>query len=196
MNNDDLKRDLEDFMKKQLEPINRNNIEQEKARHERFLERHSEMAEKLSERHSSSVSQLITLEGAILATVVVFGKPEELTIWLILGICSILFSLFFGVWLQNIAIQANYQSHEWEYEQEMRHHWWTRELWNDGSVKAEKELVEPHLNERADAYKKTFTYKVLKLFHLNHDRVENTFKISFLISLLFFILHFVAVSLR
>lgn len=196
MNNDDLKRDLEDFLKKQLEPINRNNLEQEKARHERFLEKHSEKSEKLSEKHSSSISQLITLEGAILTAIIVFGKPEEATVWLILGICFILTSLFFGVWLQNIATQSGYQSQEWEYEQEMRHHWWTRELWKDESVKTEKKLIEPHLDERGEAYKKTFTYKVLKFFHLNHDRVENIFKITFLISLLFLIFHFISVPFK
>ncbi len=196
MQNDDLKKDLENFIKKQLEPVNRNNIEQEKARHERFLEKHSEKSEKLSEDHSSSISQLITLEGAILTAIIVFGKPEEATIWLILGICFILISLFFGVWLQNIATQSGYQSQEWEYEQEMKHHWWTRELWKDSSVKTEKEVIEPHLKERENAYKKTFTYKVLKFFHLNHDRVENIFKVAFLFSLLFLILHFVSVPFK
>lgn len=195
-NNDDLKKDLEDFLKKQLEPINKNNIEQERIKHERFLEKHAEKSEKLSERHSSSISQLITLEGAIFTAIIVFGKPEEATIWLILGICSILVSLFFGVWLQTIATEADYQSHEWNYGQEMRHHWWTRELWKDDTVKTEKELIEPHLKERDEAYKKKFMYKVFKFLHLNHDRVEAIFKITFLLALLFLIFHFVSVPFR
>ncbi|OGH16757.1 MAG: hypothetical protein A3C30_00240 [Candidatus Levybacteria bacterium RIFCSPHIGHO2_02_FULL_40_18] len=194
MSNEDLKKDLENFLKKQLDPINRRNIEQEKARHERFLEKHAEKSEKLSEKHSSSITQLITLEGVILTAIVIFANPQEATIWLTLGICSILFSLFFGIWLQNIATQADYQSQEWDYEQEMKHYWWSRELWKDETVKTEKEVVEPHLKEREDAYKKTFTYKVLKFFHLNHDRVENIFKTLFLISLLFLILHFVSLQ--
>ncbi|MEK7549160.1 MAG: hypothetical protein AAB496_01575 [Patescibacteria group bacterium] len=192
MRDEELRKDLENFLKKQLEPINRINLEQERERHTRFLEKHAEKAEKLSERHSSSIYQLITLEGVILAAVVVFGNPEEATSWLILGISSILISLFFGVWLQNISTQSGYQSQEWEYQQEMESHWWRRELWKDDSVKTEKELIEPHLKERANAYKKTFTYKILKFFHLNHDRVENIFKITFLISLLFLILHFIS----
>src|SRR6185369_3369660 len=129
-------------------------------------------------------------EGAILTAVVVFGKPQEATLWLIIAICLILISIFFGVWLQSIATQAEYQSHEWEYQQEMKHNWFVRELWKD-DIKAEKELIEPYLNEREYAYKKTFTYKFLKIFHLNHDRIENIFKITFLISLLFLIIHFV-----
>ncbi len=193
---DELKKDLESFLKKQLEPINRTKLEEEKTRHERFLEKHSQESEKLSERHASSISQLITLEGAIFTAIIVFGKPEEITIWLIAGICLILLSLFFGVWLQNIATQSGYQSHEWNYIQEMKNHWWTRELWKDGTVKTEKEVIEPHLKQRENAYMETFTYKVLKFLNLDHDKVENIFKITFLFALLFLIIHFTSVPLR
>jgi len=82
MSNEDLKKDLENFLKKQLDPINRRNIEQEKARHERFLEKHAEKSEKLSEKHSSSITQLITLEGVILTAIVIFANPQEATIWI------------------------------------------------------------------------------------------------------------------
>ena len=190
MNKELMKDDFENYLKKQFKSINQKNIEQENSRHDRFIEKHAEKADELSRRHSSSISQLITLEGAILTAVVVFGKPQEATLWLIIAICLILISIFFGVWLQSIATQAEYQSHEWEYQQEMKHNWFVRELWKD-DIKAEKELIEPYLNEREYAYKKTFTYKFLKIFHLNHDRIENIFKITFLISLLFLIIHFV-----
>ena len=196
MPDEDLKKNLESYLKKQLEPINRKNIEAEMEKHQRFRDKHAAKSEKLAEKHSAFISQLITLEGAILTAVIIFGKPEEATNWIVLAISFILISIFFGVWVQNIGAQADYQSQEWEYQQELEHHWWTRELWKDETVKAEKELIEQHLKDRENAYKSTFTYKILKFFNLTHDRVENIFKITFLISLVFLILHFVSIPLK
>src|SRR3989344_4585575 len=189
MQNEDLKKDLENFMKKQLEPFHKNMLEQEKVKHEQFLRKHSEKYEAISEKHSSSISQLITLEGVIFTAIVVFTSSEHITLWLILGICFILVSLIFGIWSQSIGIQALYDMQEFDYNQEMKNHWWTRELWKDGNVKTEKELIEPHLKGREDAYKKRFQYKLLKWLHLNADRIENLFKLSFIISMAFLILH-------
>lgn len=190
--NEDLKKDFNQYSFEHLNPINQKNIEQERNRYNKFLERHGEKYEKLSEKHSAFISQLITLQSVILTAIVLFAKPEEVTVWIILAICSILVSLFFGVWLQNISIQADYQNHQWEYKCEMEHHWWSRALWKDTTVKEERKLIEPHLKECEYDYEKTFTYKVLKVLHLNRDKIENIFKITFLISLFLLIIHFMS----
>jgi len=188
--NEDLKKDFEQYSFEHLNPINQKNIEQEKNRHDKFLEKHGEKYEKLSEKHSAFIFQLITLQSVILTAIVLFSNPEDVTVWIILAICSILVSLFFGVWLQNLSIQADYQNHQWEYKCEMESHWWSRKLWKDNTVEEEKKLFESELKEMDDRYMKTFTYKVLKFLHLNHDRIENIFKITFLISLLLLIIHY------
>jgi len=185
----DLKADLDKFMKERLDPINKKMVEQEKARHKHFLERHFEKYDQLAERHDSYISQLITLEGVIFGAVIIFTNSQQITVWLILAVCLILVSLIFGVWRQNISIQANYQSHEWNYYQELKNHWWTRELWKDETVKTEKEVIEPNLEKQEDAYKKKLEYKVLKLLRLNADRIENIFVISLVFSLFLLILH-------
>ena len=196
MSNEELKKDLEDFLQKKIEPINLKNIEQENERHQRFMDRHSEKSEKLAEKHSNSITQLITLEGVILTAIVVFGEPEEATIWLIGGIVLILVSLIFGVWLQTIGAQADLQSWEWEYQQELSSSWWRRELWKDTTVKDEKAMIEPHLKNREEEYKKKINYKIMKLFNLNYDKIENIFKITFLVSLLFLIIHFINIPFK
>ncbi len=196
MSNEELKKDLENFLEKKLEPINLQNIEREKERHQTFMDRHSEKSEKLAEKHSNSITQLITLEGVILTAIVVFGKPEEATVWLIRGIVLILVSLIFGIWLQTIGTQADLQSWEWEYQQELNSHWWRRELWKDSTVKYEKAMIEPHLKEGEEEYKEKINYKIMKLFNLNYDRIENIFKITFLVSLLFLIIHFINIPFK
>ncbi len=189
--NTDLKTDLERFLKQHLDPINKKMIEQEKERHKRFLELHSEKFEKLEERHDSYISQLITLEGVILGATIIFTNAQQITIWLVMAVCLILVSLIFGIWRKKISIEANYQTHEWNYYQELKSHWWTRELWKDNSVKTEKEVMEPHLKERDGAYKKKFEYKLLKFLRLNADRIETIFIVSFLFSLFLLILHLI-----
>lgn len=184
-----LKEDLEKYLKAKLDPINKKMIEQENARHKQFLEKHFEKYEFLSEKHDSYISQLITLEGVVFGAVVIFSNPEQVSIWLILSVCLILISLIFGIWRQRIAINASYQSHEWNYCQEIKNHWWTRELWKDGTVKTEKEVIEPNIKDREDAYKKTFEYKVLKFFRLNADRIETIFIVSFIAALFLLIMH-------
>jgi len=185
----DLKADLDKFLKERLDPINKKMVEQERARHKQFLERHFEKYDQLVERHNSYISQLITLEGGIFGAVIIFTNSQQITIWLILAVCLILVSLIFGIWRQNISIQANYQSHEWNYYQELKKHWWTRELWKDETVKTEMEVIEPYLEKQEDAYKKKLEYKVLKLLRLNADRIENIFVVSFVLSLFLLILH-------
>ncbi len=192
MNNEDLKIDFERFMKDRLDPINQKMIEQEKAnKHNKFLEKHSDNFTRISDKHSSMISQLITLEGVIFAAIIIFSEPETITVWILFSICLILISLIFGIWLQNIKTQSDYQSHEWDYKYELESSWWRRELWKDETVGVEKELIQSNLNERDMEYKKTYTYKVLKFFKLNHDRVENIFKATFLLALLFLIFHFI-----
>jgi hypothetical protein len=78
-----------------------------------------------------------------------------------------------------------------DYYQELKNHWWTRELWKDDSVKTEKEVIEPHLEKRDGAYKGKFEYKLLKFLHLNADRIESIFMVSFILSLFLLILHLV-----
>jgi len=106
-----LKVDLKKYLKAKLDPINKNMIEQEKARHKQFLEKHFEKYDSLSDKHDFYISQLITLEGVIFGAVVIFSNPEQVSIWLILSVCLILISLIFGIWRQRIAINASYQSH-------------------------------------------------------------------------------------
>jgi hypothetical protein len=192
MTNEELKKDFESTFKKLIDPINQKMIEQEKTKHDEFLKKHFEKYDRLHDRDLASIYQLITLGGVIFTAIIIFNKPDNATLWLTLAICSILVSLFFGVWLLYISIQAGYQSHENDYLQEMRHHWWTRELWKDNSVKTEKEITEPHLKEEEERhdYKKKFTYKALKFLHLNADRVENIFRLTLLLAFFFLILHF------
>ncbi|MCL5095467.1 MAG: hypothetical protein M1575_01960 [Patescibacteria group bacterium] len=133
-----LKVDLDKFLKERLDPINKTMVEQEMVRHKQFMERHFEKYDLLAEMHNSYISQLITLEGVIFGAVIIFTNSQQITIWLISAVCLILVSLIFGVWRQNISIQANYQSHEWNYYQELKNHWWTRELWEDETVKTER----------------------------------------------------------
>jgi len=185
----DLKADLDKFLKARLDPINKKMVEQEKARHKQFLERHFEKYDQLAERHDSYISQLIALEGVIFGAVIIFTNSQQITVWLVLAVCLILISLIFGIWRQNISIQANYQSHEWNYYQELKNHWWTRELWKDETVKTEKEVIEPNIKNRETAYEKKFSYKFLKFLRLNADRIENIFVISFILSLFLLILH-------
>lgn len=185
------KEDLDNFLKEKLEPINKNMIEQEKLRYRQFLEKHFEKYDILSEKHSSYVSQIITLEGVILGIVVVFTNSQQVTLWLILAVCLILLSLIFGIWSQYIGIKANYQSHEDSYYQELKNHWWTRELWKDETVKTEKEILEPNFDKTRTDYKKQFNYKILNFLRLNADRVENIFLISFIIALSFLIIHLI-----
>jgi hypothetical protein len=187
--NIDLQADLDKFLKEKLDPINKQMVEQENIRHKQFLEKHFEKYNSLGEKHDSHISQLITLEGVILGIVIVFTNSQQVTIWLILAVCLILFSLIFGIWSQSIGIQANYQSHEWDYYQELKNHWFTRELWKDETVKTEKQIIEPNIPDKEIAYKKTLTYKILKFFHLNADRIENIFKLSFVLALFIMILH-------
>jgi hypothetical protein len=187
--NTDLKADLDKFLKARLDPINKKMVEQEKERHKRFLEQHAEKYEKLAERHDNYIAQLITLEGVILGATIIFTNAQQVTIWLVGAVCLILLSLIFGVWRQRISVEAGYQTHQWNYYQELKSHWWTRELWKDDSVKTEKEVIEPNLEKSDGAYKNKFEYKLLKLFRLNADRVEAVFIVSFLLSLFFLILH-------
>lgn len=187
--NTDLKADLDKFLKERLDPINKKMIDQEKERHKRFLEQHAEKYEKLAERHDNYIAQLITLEGVILGATIIFTNAQQVTIWLVGAVCLILVSLIFGVWRQKISVEAGYQGHEWNYYQELKSHWWTRELWKDDSVKTEKEVIEPNLEKRDGAYKDKFEYKLLKLLRLNADRVEAIFIVSFLLSLFLLILH-------
>lgn len=189
--NTDLKADLDRFMKEKLDPINKQMVEQEKLRHEQFLEKHFEKYEALGEKHDLHISQLITLEGVILGIVIVFTNSQQVTLWLILAVCLILFSLIFGIWSQSLGIQASYQSHEWNYYQELKNNWFTRELWKDSTVKSEKEIIEPNVAGKETAYEKTFMYKVLKMLHLNADRIEAIFKISFVLALFLMVLHLV-----
>lgn len=187
----DLKADFDKYFKEKLDPINKKMIEQEKTRHKQFLEKHFEKYDSLSDKHDSYISQLITLEGVVFGAVVIFSNPQQVSVWLVLSVCLILLSLIFGVWRQRIAINASYQSHEWNYYQEIKNHWWTRELWKDDSVKTEKEVIEPNIKDREDAYKKTTEYKVLKLLKLNADRIETIFIVSFIAALFLLILHMV-----
>lgn len=185
----DLKADLDKYLKEKLDPINKKMIEQEKEKHKQFLERHFAKYDELAEKHDSYISQLINLEGAIFGAVVIFTNSEQITTWLILAVCLILISLMFGIWRQNIAIESKYQSHEWSYYQELKNHWWSRELWNDESLKTEKEIIESNLKARETIYEKNLSYKILKITHLNADRVENIFKISLVLALSLLILH-------
>lgn len=187
--NTDLKADLDKFLKERLDPINKKMVEQEKVRHKLFLDRHFEKYDHLAERHDSYISQLITLEGAIFGVVIIFTNSQQITVWLVLAVCLILVSLIFGVWRQNISIQADYQSHEWNYYQELKNHWWARELWKDETVKTEKEIIEPNIKDRETAYEKKFSYKLLKFLRLNADRIENIFVTSFILALFLLILH-------
>jgi uncharacterized membrane protein len=184
-----LKADLDNFLKQRLDPINKKMVEQEKARHKQFLERHFEKYDLLAERHDAYTSQLITLEGVIFGAVIIFTNSQQVTVWLVLAVCLILVSLIFGVWRQNISNQANYQSHEWNYYQELKNHWWIRELWKDEAVKIEKEVIEPNIKDRETAYEKKFSYKLLKFLRLDADRIENIFVISFILALFLLILH-------
>lgn len=192
--NTDLKADFDKFLKEKLDPINKKMIDQETEKHKQFLEKHFEKYDELADKHDSYISQLINLEGAIFGAVVIFTNSEQITSWLILAVCLILVSLIFGIWRQNIAIESRYQSHEWNYYQELKNHWWSRELWNDESLKTEKEIIEPNLKARETIYEKNFSYKLLKLSYLNADRIENIFKISLIFALSFFIMHLLVIS--
>jgi hypothetical protein len=188
--NTDLKADLDKFPKERFDPINRKMIKQEKERYKQFLEQHVEKYEKLDERHDNYISQLITLEGVILGATIIFTNAQQVTIWLVGAVCLILVSLIFGIWRQKISVEAGYQSHEWDYYQELKSHWWRREeLWKDDSVKIEKKLIEPYLKKTDGSYKNKFEYKLLKLLRLNADRIETVFIVSFLLSLFLLILH-------
>lgn len=187
--NNDLQADLDKYLKEHLDPINKNMIEQEKARYKQFLEKHFEKYDHLSERHDSYISQLMTLEGVIFGAIILFTNSQQITIWLISAVCLILVSLIFGIWRQNISIQADYQSHEWNYYQELKNHWWLRELWKDETVKTEKELIESSIKDKETDYMKKFSYKLLKFFRLNADRVENIFVVGLILALFLLILH-------
>lgn len=188
----DLRADLDKFMKEKLDPINGQMVEQEKLRHKQFLEKHFEKYDALGEKHDSHISQLITLEGVILGIIIVFTNSQQVTPWLIVAVCLILISLIFGIWSQSLGIQASYQSHEWNYYQELKSHWFTREIWKDSTVKSEKEIIEPNITDRETAYEKTFMYKVLKTLHLNADRIEAIFKLSFVTALFLMIIHLIS----
>jgi len=187
--NINLQADLDKFLKERLDPINRKMVEQENIRHKQFLEKHFEKYNALGEKHDSHISQLITLEGVILGVVIVFTNSQQVTVLLILAVCLILFSLIFGIWSQSIGIQANYQSHEWDYYQELKNNWFMRELWKDETVKIEKQIIEPNILDKENAYEKTVTYRILKVFHLSSDRIEVIFKLSFVSALFLMILH-------
>lgn len=185
-----LKADLEQLVKERMESYDQKMIEQEKANHEQFLTRHFEKYDVLSERHKSYISQLITLEGVILGALVIFTNPQQMTIWLISAVCFILFSLIFGIWRQTIAIQSDFQSHEWNYYQKLKSHWWSREsLWNDQTVKTEKEIFGSHLKDPTSTYTKTLQYKLLKLLKLDADKVEAIFVVSLILALALLMLH-------
>jgi NAD+--asparagine ADP-ribosyltransferase len=97
-----------------------------------------------------------------------------------------LISLIFGAFRQNISIKASYQSHQWDYDNELQHHSMMRNILRDNTLEMEKEIVQ--LQTRIN-YKKDFSYKVLKFLRLNADRVENIFIICFIVSLVFLIIH-------
>jgi len=184
-----LKANLSKFLEKKFDPINKRMLEQEKERHKQFLKQHFEKYDVLAQRHSSYIYQLITLEGGILAAIIVFTNSQQITIWFTIAVFLILLSLAFGIWRQHLSIQASYQIHQQDYCWGLESHWWTRELWKDETVKKEKEIIEPNLKKSEIDYKNTLSYKVLKLFRLNADRVENVFVISFVFALFFLILH-------
>lgn len=181
------KADLDKFLEEKISPINKNMLEQEKIKHERFLERHFQKYDTLAEKHDSYISHLTSLEGVIFGAIVIFMNPLQISIPLIIATSLLLVSLVFGIWRQRISIQSNYQTHEWNYYQELQHHWWSRELWKDSTVKSEKELLEPYLVKNDASYKKTCEYKILKLLHLDADKIENIFVVSFMLSLVFLI---------
>lgn len=187
--NPELKANLDEYLKEKMAPLNKQMIEQEKARHSQYLEKHFEKYDELANKHDTYINQLITLEGAILGGVVVFTSPEQNTIWMMFSVCLILISIIFGIIRQNMAITSGYQSHEWNYANELKNHWWTRELWKDDSVKMEKDLMSKHVDGMETSYKKKFSYKILKFFRLNADRIEFIFVTTFIISLILLIVH-------
>ncbi len=188
----ELKADLDKYLKEHLDPINKKMIEQERVKYEAFLEKHFDKYDKLEERHSSYISQLITLEGVIFGAVVIFTNAQNISVWLITSVCLILISLIFGIWRQNINIQASYQSHQADYDQRLKSHWWARELWKDETVKTEKEMFQSNLEGEDSSYKKKFSYKLMVALWLNADRIENIFIISFIISLALLIVHIIS----
>jgi hypothetical protein len=102
-----------------------------------------------------------------------------------------LISLIFGIWRQSISIQSDYQSQQDDYEWEQKNNWSNREIWNDKTVKNEKEFFESDKKIYKIDYKNKFSYKILVFLHLNADRIENIFKITFIISLLLLIINLI-----
>lgn len=185
----DFSADLDQYFEKKIDSINKKMIEQEKERHQRFLEKHFEKYDLLSNKHDSYISQLITLEGVVFGAIVIFSNPPQASNWLVLSVFLMLVSMCFGIWRQKMAMNASYQSHESDYYEEFKRHWWTRELWKDDSVQTEKEIIEPTIKNREESHKKGLEYKILKLLKLNADRIEAIFVASFIAALFLLMLH-------
>jgi len=153
--------EFQKYFKENIEPFNQKMLEQEKKRHELFLESHNSHTERLYERHHTTNIQLIALVGVIFAGVIVFANSEQISIWLVYALCSLLVSLIFGVWSLSIMIQASYDLHNMDYRSEVRNHKWNRKLWNDKTIDQTKKILERNIEKDEDAFKKRVHYKIL-----------------------------------
>jgi len=182
---------IDKYIEEKLASLRLKMIEQENIRHNQFLDHHFKKYTKLAEKHDSYISQLITLESAILGATVIFTNSQQVTVWLIIANILTIVSLGFGVWSQRLAVESGYQSLEWNYVQEERNHLRSRELWKDSTLEYDKDLIETELNKQEIAFQKKIEYKLLKALHLNADRVANIFIVSFIFSLLLLIMHLI-----
>lgn len=183
-----LKQDLDKFMEERMAPIRQKMIEQERKRYEEVVKQYQIKGEKLSDRTNNFYSQIITLEGVIVGAVVLFMGNQS-TIWVAIALILLVVSIVFGIWSQRLSLISAYWIHQFEHKNNLKSHWWTRELWGDDTVKTEKEIIEPHLEKEDD--KKELKLDLLKILHLNADKVEKIFIASFIIALLFFIVHII-----
>lgn len=174
-----------------VDNFNINMIKEEKKRYEIFLKKYYDKFDVIEKKHDSYISQLITLEGVIFGAVVIFTSSDQFTFWLILAVCFILLSLIFGILRQSISIKGDYESQTWNYKFELESHWSLREIWKDDSVKNEKDFFKPKLDKKEEYTRNKFSYKILRFLHLDLDKIEFIFVVTFILSLFFLIINLI-----
>ncbi len=193
MNNQSIQEDLNKYLDEKMAPFYQQALEQERQRHQKFLDKHFKDYEAVGHKHDSYIAQLITLEGAIFGALIIFTDSKQITGWILSALCLILISIIFGIFRQGMAIQAIYDSLELEYSHEMKSHWSSRELWKDETLAWEKKLVGENTFDQEPSYKKRFAFKLLKFFRLNADRIENIFLSTFVIALILLIINLIVI---
>ena len=174
MVDEDLRKAAEKIVEQRIAPIREKMLADEKSRHDKALDEITKGWPILEEKSEKFVAQVISLEGVMFGAVVIFTNTQNITVFLLFALISMIISMAFGVWSQDIAIKAKQWSIQFDWDNEMKRNWMFRESWKDKSIEFEKQLCK----SSTDLMMKKPEYKLLKMF--------------FILSLILLVIHFLS----